>query len=201
MLHGAPGPDDRPLADLDGGGVRLHVDVFGSAFALLTRYEEALPGERDRFGRFPAQHTLSALDLLRPGAAKGDAWRVATVPGTVLQTLVDRGVYPDPAYGLNNTVIPERLARQDYWYRTEFDVPAEAAGKRQVAEQAREYAAKDEGFFRNIWYHLNGERTRRATATVESGHVADDAAARVSALTDVVAELAARDPGGRVRQW
>ncbi|WP_443584094.1 glycosyl hydrolase 2 galactose-binding domain-containing protein [Sphingomonas sp. CLY1604] len=59
-------------------------------------------------------------------------WYAATVPGTVLTTLVDRGVYPDPAYGLNNTVIPESLARQDYWYRTEFDVPAAAAGKRQV---------------------------------------------------------------------
>ncbi|MCU6453691.1 glycoside hydrolase family 2 [Sphingomonas sp. A2-49] len=59
-------------------------------------------------------------------------WYAATVPGTVLTTLVDRGVYPDPAYGLNNTVIPEGLARQDYWYRTEFDVPAEAAGKRQT---------------------------------------------------------------------
>jgi hypothetical protein len=77
----------------------------------------------------------------------------------------------------------------------------QAEGRKQEAEQAREYAAKDEGFFRNIWYHLNGERARRATAAVTSGHEADDAAARVSALTDVVAELAARDPGGRVRQW
>ncbi len=59
-------------------------------------------------------------------------WYVATVPGTVLTTLVDRGVYADPAYGLNNMTIPERLARQDYWYRTEFDAPTETAGKRQV---------------------------------------------------------------------
>jgi hypothetical protein len=29
------------------------------------------------------------------------------VPGTVLTTLVDRGVYPDPDYGLNNTAIPK----------------------------------------------------------------------------------------------
>jgi hypothetical protein len=28
--------------------------------------------------------------------------------------------------------IPESLARQDYWYRTEFDAPTETAGKRQV---------------------------------------------------------------------
>jgi hypothetical protein len=58
------------------------------------------------------------------------SWYPATVPGTVLTTLVDRGVYPDPAHGLNNLVIPERLAHQDYWYRTEFDLPAEAAGRR-----------------------------------------------------------------------
>ncbi len=59
-------------------------------------------------------------------------WYVATVPGTVLTTLVDRGVYADPAFGLNNMTIPESLAKQDYWYRTEFDAPAATAGKRQM---------------------------------------------------------------------
>lgn len=57
-------------------------------------------------------------------------WHAATVPGTVLTTLVDRGVYPDPYYGLNNMAIPEKLARQDYWYRTSFAVPPQAAGKK-----------------------------------------------------------------------
>ncbi|VVT21974.1 Glycosyl hydrolase [Sphingomonas sp. EC-HK361] len=77
-------------------------------------------------------------------------WYAATVPGTVLTTLVDRGVYPDPAYGLNNTVIPESLARQDYWYRTEFEAPAAAAGKRQVLTfNGVNYAAE-------VW--LNGAR-------------------------------------------
>jgi hypothetical protein len=46
------------------------------------------------------------------------AWYAATVPGTVLTTLVDRGVYPDPDYGLNNTAIPESLNKQAYWYRS-----------------------------------------------------------------------------------
>ena len=50
--------------------------------------------------------------LSRPGAPSG-TWRAATVPGTVLQTLVDRGVYPDPYYGLNNLKILESRARQD----------------------------------------------------------------------------------------
>ena len=56
-------------------------------------------------------------------------WYAATVPGTVLTTLIDRGVYPDYDHGLNNMAIPESLARQDYWYRTAFDAPAGLDGK------------------------------------------------------------------------
>ena len=58
-------------------------------------------------------------------AASG--WMRATVPGTVLTTMVDDGIYPDPDYGLNNLAIPESLNRQDYWYRNEFVAPAEAS--------------------------------------------------------------------------
>ena len=57
-------------------------------------------------------------------------WYIATVPGTVLTTLVDRGVYPDPDYGLNNLAIPESLNKQDYWYRAEFKAPSNLGGKR-----------------------------------------------------------------------
>ncbi|MCC4586328.1 glycoside hydrolase family 2 [Xanthomonas sp. NCPPB 1067] len=76
-----------------------------------------------------AQATGASLSR---GDAAGDAtaWRVATVPGTVLTTLVDRGVYPDPDIGLNNMAIPESLSRQDWWYRSSFDLPAAAQGKR-----------------------------------------------------------------------
>ena len=66
--------------------------------------------------------------LSRPGVDTRE-WYDATVPGTVLTTLVDQGVYPDPYYGLNNLRIPEGLARQDYWYRTEFELPPEWAGR------------------------------------------------------------------------
>ncbi|WP_242153257.1 glycosyl hydrolase 2 galactose-binding domain-containing protein [Sphingomonas sp. BAUL-RG-20F-R05-02] len=85
--------------------------------------------------------------LSRPGFDAG-RWYAATVPGTALTTLVDRGVYPDPRFGLNNMAIPERLARQDYWYRTEFAVPAEQAGKRlELIFNGINYAA-------NVW--VNG---------------------------------------------
>jgi hypothetical protein len=52
-------------------------------------------------------------------------WYNATVPGTVLTTLIDQGVYPDPYIGLNNLHIPDTLARQPWWYRISFRVPAE----------------------------------------------------------------------------
>jgi hypothetical protein len=61
---------------------------------------------------------------------KSKDWYVATVPGTVLTTLVDRGVYPDPDYGLNNLAIPESLNKQDYWYRVEFKGPKLGSGRR-----------------------------------------------------------------------
>lgn len=57
-------------------------------------------------------------------------WYSAVVPGTVLTTLIARGIYPDPTYGLNNLAIPESLSRQDYWYRSTFEAPPASAGRR-----------------------------------------------------------------------
>ncbi len=57
-------------------------------------------------------------------------WLAAVVPGTVLTTLVARGIYPDPAYGLNNMAIPETLNKHDYWYRVELKSPEAVRGKR-----------------------------------------------------------------------
>ncbi|WP_165190864.1 glycosyl hydrolase 2 galactose-binding domain-containing protein [Caulobacter soli] len=87
--------------------------------------------------------------LSKPGY-DAKAWYAATVPGTVLTTLVDRGVYPDPDHGLNNTAIPESLNRQDYWYRAEFVAPAGQDGRhQQLVFKGINYAAE-------VW--LNGEK-------------------------------------------
>ncbi len=69
----------------------------------------------------------TAHELSLPGF-DSRAWYDATVPGTVLTTLVDQGVYPEPTYGLNNLAIPEYLNREDYWYRDEFTPPTGFAG-------------------------------------------------------------------------
>ncbi|MDR0427998.1 MAG: glycoside hydrolase family 2, partial [Dysgonamonadaceae bacterium] len=50
-------------------------------------------------------------------------WLNAIVPGTVLTTLVDQGIYPDPYFGLNNLSIPDTLCRMDWWYRIVFETP------------------------------------------------------------------------------
>ncbi len=76
-------------------------------------------------------------------------WYAATVPGTVLTTLIDRGVYPDPAYGLNNLAIPESLNKQDYWYRAQFTPTAYAPDERvSLTFNGTNYLAK-------VW--LNGK--------------------------------------------
>jgi hypothetical protein len=74
--------------------------------------------------------TLGGEALSKPDVDTAK-WYAATVPGTILTTLVDRGVYPDPTIGLNNMAIPERLSRQSYWYRTQFTAPA-ALGDRHI---------------------------------------------------------------------
>ena len=64
----------------------------------------------------------AAESIARPGF-KAEGWYTATVPGTVLTTLVDNKVYPEPLYGENMRAIPESLNKTSYWYRTTFDVP------------------------------------------------------------------------------
>ena len=52
-------------------------------------------------------------------------WYTAIVPGTVLTTLVNNHVYPEPLYGENERpeIIPESLVHTSYWYRTVVRVP------------------------------------------------------------------------------
>ncbi|WP_078901627.1 discoidin domain-containing protein [Actinacidiphila yeochonensis] len=52
------------------------------------------------------------------------AWLPATVPGTVLASLVEQGKLPDPVLGRNNLQVPEALSRHSWWYRREFTLPA-----------------------------------------------------------------------------
>lgn len=92
----------------------------------------------------------NGAELSSPAYVAGKPWLAAVVPGTVLTTLVARGVYPDPAYGLNNLAIPESLNQHAWWYRSTFRVPADLQGRRlSLVLHGVNYAAE-------IW--VNGKR-------------------------------------------
>ncbi|MGA8731001.1 MAG: sugar-binding domain-containing protein [Terracidiphilus sp.] len=78
-----------------------------------------------------------AAKVPQPGADvsasgfKTEGWYSAMVPGTVLTTLVNNHVYPEPLYGENNRpeIIPESLCHTPYWYRTLIDIPRTYKGR------------------------------------------------------------------------
>lgn len=52
-------------------------------------------------------------------------WYPASVPTTVLAALIKNGEYPAPFYGKNLENIPSKRFAGAWWYRKEFDLPAE----------------------------------------------------------------------------
>jgi exo-1,4-beta-D-glucosaminidase len=115
----------------------------------------------------------SSAVATQPGSeistARFDArsWYSARIPATVLATLVDHGVYPDPNFGMNLRSVPgtaydigDQFANVPvppdspfavgWWHRTEFQLPAGARGQRVWLNfESINYSA-------DIW--LNGRR-------------------------------------------
>ena len=126
-------------------GMRVSGVALAAAFSAFAVCAAPAPfAERDvlkvrgdwRMGREKAL----ALSGKTVSDASFDAsgWLKATVPGTVLNTLVENKVLPDPYWGVNNRrklgLIPDLndVGRDFYsaWFRAEFDIPADFAGKR-----------------------------------------------------------------------
>ncbi|MDP9100537.1 MAG: polysaccharide deacetylase family protein [Actinomycetota bacterium] len=60
-------PSVRPgLVELDDAGGRVSLDVLGTAFFMLTRYEEVARQRTDSHGRFPFTSAVTAGHVLRP---------------------------------------------------------------------------------------------------------------------------------------
>ena len=100
---------------------------------------------------------VSEAGFAMPSASAGamDGWMVATVPGTALTTLVDRGVYPSPDFGLNNMAIPENLKDKSWWYRRELDVPGGMRGRRLTLR------LEGVNYHATVW--VNGKRAGEVT--------------------------------------
>ena len=65
VLYGEPAATPDPAT--------LDVDVFGSAFFMLTRYEELVVADRDQYGRFPAAASVAGREGFL-GVPVVDAW-------------------------------------------------------------------------------------------------------------------------------
>ncbi len=72
---------------------------------------------------------FSTATVLSTANFHPENWYAATVPGTVLTTLVNNHVYPEPLYGENMRAIPESLNKTNYWYRTVVNIPASHKGR------------------------------------------------------------------------
>ena len=108
--------------------VRLFVSLVGLlAASTLTAQEEAqtLTGWKLQ----DAAKVAAASSQISTIGFRPDGWYAATVPGTILTTLVDNKVYPEPLYGENMRAIPESLNKTSYWYRTMVAVPKEYKGR------------------------------------------------------------------------
>lgn len=112
--------------------VRLWISVLVSALAAvvpLAATAKSAPPQPLVIGsgwqlQDVAKVTQAGAEIAAAGF-KPEGWYAATVPGTVLTSLVTDHVYPEPLYGENNRpeIIPESLARTSYWYRTTVTVP------------------------------------------------------------------------------
>lgn len=103
----------------------------GRDYLFSLRSAEGHGGETEWSMKKASEVTVPAEELSRAGYAD-DGWMPAIVPGTVLNSLVHNGVYPEPYFGLNNKItsglIPDlSTAGRDfytYWFRSEFDAVA-----------------------------------------------------------------------------
>ncbi|HEY4154763.1 MAG TPA: glycoside hydrolase family 2 TIM barrel-domain containing protein [Puia sp.] len=79
-------------------------------------------------------------EISLPGFAIGD-WIPATVPGTVLTTLINNELMPDPFYGMNNEKIPDIYTTGPEYYTYWF------------AKDFKEAAPKGD---QQVWLHFRG---------------------------------------------
>ncbi len=96
--------------------------------------------------------------LSQPGYST-EGWLSASVPGTVLTTLINNKLAPDPFYGLNNKAIPDIYTtgrdRYTYWFVRDFHQARQKDGQVWLHLRGVNYSCE-------VWlngHHLN-EQTR-----------------------------------------
>ncbi len=154
---------------ISAGGQTPHKQMLSTNFGLPSpQPEETLPKSPvpvqmpERVAKVATQTVLrpmadnvweitSGWEMCEGDKVMTEDWYNATVPGTVLRTLVDQGVYPDPYYGLNNLAIPEELCRKDWWYRCSF-----CLSDQMLSKETLELLFSGINYKADIWF--NGEK-------------------------------------------
>ncbi len=103
------------------------------AFTAVSSLAAPLPAPIDLVSGWQLQHSAKVPEsgaVVSSSSYRPQGWLAAAVPGTVLTSMVQDGVYPEPLYGENNRGIPESLNKTSYWYRTVVTVPKSYAHRR-----------------------------------------------------------------------
>lgn len=99
--------------------------VASSALSFSQTTQETIGGWQMQ----DSAKVTAAAPVVSTASFHPDNWYSATVPGTILTTLVNNKVYPEPLYGENMRGIPESLNKTNYWYRTSVAVPRTYSGR------------------------------------------------------------------------
>jgi exo-1,4-beta-D-glucosaminidase len=119
--------------------------IMATGISLSTCTSQSAPQEklilRENWAIQSSKEVKAAGNEISLSSFAAASWYPATVPSTVLGTLVTDKVYPDPYYGTNVESLPGFITRREggitetspywvpWWYRTVFTIPAEYKGK------------------------------------------------------------------------
>jgi exo-1,4-beta-D-glucosaminidase len=143
---------------------------FLGVVCLASVAQAALPGQKlllkESWNLQTSAEVKAQGEAISTVGFRPEGWHRTSVPATLLAALVADGTYPDPYYSDNIRRIPgyrDKLwlvMKKDspfypsWWYRTEFDLPADWAGK-------------------NLVLHLDGINLR-ANVWLNGKRIADD---------------------------
>lgn len=121
----------RLLCQSGGPYILSELEVFGKGGPTVTPQPQPQP-QGDRMDLTGGNWKIQRASLVEADGARlstagfDDAdWLVATVPGTALVSYLNAGAIPDPDYSDNQLQISDSFFDSDFWYRDEFDIPAE----------------------------------------------------------------------------
>ena len=126
----------RVLCEGAGPHILSEIEVIGKGGLKAVAKEQpaAKDGRLDLVGgKWKIQRASlveEAPEAISTSGYKDDNWLTATVPGTALVSYLNAGAIPDPDYSDNQTQISDSFFDSDFWYRDEFELPEDFAGKR-----------------------------------------------------------------------